>query len=233
MKLLLILVFLALASSYASDDKGISPSRTTDRLLPLSRSDETLRSIIEEKLLVTPANYGRMIHMYTGHEGSESAVSVYCDESAPIESTCQVTATRAIGSFEYVLTEFEDSDDLLSHLRNISVQRNDAEIPRSIATAFRSCLIGIMPVDGDAPQIRTITHNDRIEFWLVEPGAIPRSGERGERPNKRVSALVHVGKLLSRYCEAPMPKRGSIARQIRRELDRIYGRQVRPKGKKG
>jgi hypothetical protein len=136
-----------------------------------------------------------------------------------------------MGSFEYVLSEFGGSDDLLYHLRNISVQRNDADIPRSIATAFRSCLIGMMPVDGDAPQIPTISDDDRVEFWLVEPGAIPRSGERGERPNKRVSALVHIGKLLSRYCEAPTPKRGSIARQIRRELDQI-SRQVRPKGKK-
>lgn len=231
MRLPLILVFLAMAGSYASDGNGSSPNRTTDRLLPLSRSDETLRSIIEEKLLVTPANYGRMIHMDTGHEGSESAVSVYCDETSPIESTCHVTATRAMGSFEYVLSEFGGSDDLLYHLRNISVQRNDADIPRSIATAFRSCLIGMMPVDGDAPQIPTISDDDRVEFWLVEPGAIPRSGERGERPNKRVSALVHIGKLLSRYCEAPTPKRGSIARQIRRELDQI-SRQVRPKGKK-
>lgn len=225
MKLLLILVFLAAAGSQAGDRNGSSPLRTTDRLLPLSRANETLRSIIEEKLLVTPANYGRMIHLYTGHDGSESAVSVYCDESAPVESTCHVTATRAIGSFEYVLTEFEGSDDLLSHLRNIDVQRNDAEIPRSIATAFRSCVIGMMPVDGDSPQIPTISDNDRVEFWLVEPGASPRSGERGERPNKRIRALVHVGKLLSRYCEAPTHKRGSIERQIKRELDRICSRK--------
>ena len=231
MKLPLILVFLAMAGSYASDGNGSNPNRTTDRLLPLSRSDETLRSIIEEKLVVSPANYGRMIHMYTGHEGSESAVSVYCDETSPIESTCHVTATRAIGSFEYVLSEFGGSDDLLYHLRNISVQRNNADIPHSIATAFRSCLIGMMPVDGDSPQIPTISDNDRVEFWLVEPGGISRSGERGERPSKRISALVRVGVLLSRYCEASTQKRGSIIRQIRRELDRMCSRQVRPKGR--
>lgn len=231
MKLLLILIFLAAAGSYASDGNATDPNRTTDRLLPLSRADGTLRSIIEEKLLVTPANYGRMIHMYTGRDGSESAVSVYCDESAPVESTCHVTATRAIGSFEYVLTEFEGSDDLLSHLRNIDVRRNDAEIPRSIAIAFRSCLIRMMPVDGDSPQIPTISDDDRVEFWLIEPGANPRSGERGERPNRRIRALVHVGKLLSSYCEAPTHKRGSITKRIKSELDRICRRQVRPQGK--
>jgi hypothetical protein len=123
-----------------------------------------------------------------------------------------------------VLSEFEGRADLLNHLRNISVQRNDADIPRSIAAAFRSCLIGMMPRDGDSPQIRTITDNDRIEFWLIEPGAIPRSGERGERPEKRVGTLVHVGVLLSQYCEASTHKRDVIARQIGRELDRIRPR---------
>ena len=232
MKLLMILVFLAATGNYASDGQGISPSRTTDRLLPLSRSDETLRSIIEEKLLVTPANYGRMIHMYTGHEGSESAVSVYCDESAPIESTCHVTATRAMGSFEYVLSEFEGRDDLLDHLRNISVERNDAEIPRSIATAFRSCLIGMMPADGDSPQIRTISDNDRVEFWLVEPRAVPRSGERGERPGKRIITLVQIGGLLRRYCDAAPQGRGAIAKKIEKEAARLLVEKSKPNTKK-
>lgn len=226
MKLFIILFFFfAAAGSYASDGNETSPNRGTDRLLPLSRADETLRAIIEEKLLVTPANYGRMIHLYTGHEGSESAVSVYCDESAPIESACYVTATKAIGSFEYVLTEFEDSDDLLSHLRNISVQRNDADIPRSIATAFRSCLIKMMPVDGDSPQGPTITHNDRIEFWLVQPDAVPRSGERGERPGKRITALVQIGELLTKYSEAAPQKRAAIARKIEKKVAGLLGSQ--------
>jgi hypothetical protein len=166
-----------------------------------------------------------MIHMDTGHDGSESAVSIYCDESAPIKSACHVTATRAIGSFEYVLSEFEGRDDLLYHLRNISVQRNDADIPRSIATAFRSCLTGMMPLDGDSPQGPTITDNDRIEFWLVEPGAISRSGERGERPGKRIKKLIQIGDLLRRYCDTAPQGRAAIAKKVEKEVARLLAEE--------
>jgi hypothetical protein len=113
--------------------------------------------------------------------------------------------------------------DPLQKVREIPIVRKDAEIPKTTATAFRDCLRIMIPEPGDPHRLHrlTITDNDRVEFWLDEPNAGPRQGERAEDPGKRTRTLIHMGDLLARYCEATLAQRPTIATQIEKEAARI------------
>jgi hypothetical protein len=227
MKILLILAVITLEGVCASDGIKSTINRNEERLVPLTSFDEGLRSAMEEKLLVTSANCGRMIRMQGGDDVGESSVSVYCDNPEITDAVCHVTTTKALGSFDYVMSAHQDEPDPLRFVKDIPIVRSDAEIPRATAIAFRSCLMAMMPKDGDPRQPRTVSDNDRIEFWVAEPGAAAHGGERGETPGKRITMLVHIGDLLGRYCEAAQPKRAAIAKQIEKETARILSSKGR------
>src|SRR5256885_1582925 len=89
--------------------------------------------------------------------------------------------------------------------------------------AERDCLRVMIPEPSDPLKLHpsTITDDDRIEFWLEEPNVAPRKGERAEKPGGRTKALIRIGDVLARYCEAPESERSRIAKQIEAEAARI------------
>lgn len=184
---------------------------------------ETLCAIVEKKLLTDPANCGRILHMDVGPLAGESAISINCERLGQATAQCYVIATRALRNIESVTLEHEGEPDIDKFINEIQVKRTVAQIPQSTATAFRSCLIEMMPRKGDSPEAPTISDHDRIEFSIVDSVDNPFRGERGERPGKRVRALVRVGELLGRYCNENRTKRSATGKQIKIELTNICG----------
>jgi hypothetical protein len=194
-----------------------------DRLLPFTRFfSEDLRPVLEKKLLVTSANYGRMIRMHGPPDVGDSAVSVYCEEGGADATRCQVTLTKAKKNLDYVFAQNREQKDPLRSVNEVQIIRKDADIPKTTATAFRNCLRAMIPEDGDH-RLRppTISDDDRIEFWLAESNAIPRKGERSEHPGNRIKTLVSIGDLLAQYCETPRRQREVIVKKIEEEAARV------------
>lgn len=233
----IVFLIVALVALKGASEDCLAKARrkgSQDQLLSFTHAFDTeLRPTLEEKLLVTPASYGRMIRMHGGPGVGESAVSVYCTDAEASDAQCHVTLTRAKENLDYNMAEHRGEDNPLQKVREIPIVRKDAEIPKTAATAFRDCLRIMIPEQGDPHRLHplTIAHDDRIEFWLDEPNAAPRKGERAEDPGKRTRTLIHIGDLLARYVEAAPSERAPIAKQIEKEAARILSKGSKPKTK--
>lgn len=220
-------IFVAAFLAVGVSEHGVASGkhkRDLDQLLSFTYAfDRKVRPTIEAKLLQTPANYGRMLTLQAGV--GESAVSVDCPTVDAKNAVCRVILTRAQSNMENTMVEYWGKADAIRKVEEIAVVRKDAEIPKTTATAFRDCLRVMIPEPGDPLELHalTIVDNDRIEFWLEEPNAAPRKGERAEKPGRRTKMLIRIGDLLARYCEAPESERSGIAKQIEAEAARILG----------
>ena len=205
-----------------------------DRLLSFTYAFDTkLRPFFEKKLLVTAGNYGRMIRMHGPSNVGESVVSVHCStELKDSNAMCQVTVTRAMANMDYIWQEHQGDDNPSRYIQEIPVVREDAQIPKSVAEAFRECLRIMIPEPADPNVLHplTIADNDRIEFWLEESTSAPRKGERAEQPGPQTKRLIHMGELLTRYCEASPSEREAIAAKIRQEAAHILSAEPRGAG---
>jgi hypothetical protein len=226
-------VFVAAFLTIGVSEHGIASEKhecDLDQLLSFTYGfNRKVRPTIEAKLLQTSANYGRMIKLPSFPEIAESAVSVDCPTVDAKNAVCRVILTRARSNMENTMVEYWGKADAIRKVEEIAVVRTDAEIPKTTATAFRDCLRVMIPEPGDPLELHslTITDNDRIEFWLEEPNAAPRKGERAEKPGTRTRTLIRIGDLLARYCEATPAKRAGIAKQIEAEAARILSSERR------
>jgi hypothetical protein len=158
------------------------------------------------------------MHQMTDQGGiGESVVSVHCTES-----DCHVTLTRAAQSLDMLWADHRGERDQVALLRSVAVTRKDSEIPRSTAYAYRECLRAALratrkPQDDG----RVLLDNDRIEFWLVEPGSTPLKAERPDEPGKTVERLIGLGDELARYCEMAAARRPLAAKHIEEEAVRL------------
>jgi hypothetical protein len=223
---LYIVAGLALVGALASGETRRKQNDKQEMLLPFTNAfDGELRPILDEKLLVTSANFGRMIRMPAGPTVGESAVSVYCNSGEWPNAHCYVTLTRVKSNLDYIASEHRRTGDGLQQARQVGVVRKDAEVNATTATAFRDCLKAMIPPEGDHRLQGTVgLHDERIEFWLAEPDSPPRSGEVYEQRGKRANALVQMGTLLAQYCEASRPQRAGIAKQINEQATRILSK---------
>lgn len=197
-----------------------SAGPTLDHLVPFSPMYEpTLRPLADKKLLITPANCGRMIRMFQGPDIGESAVSVYC-----AEGHCHVTLTRGARNLDYLWADTAGQRDHLQRVAAVSVSRSDAEIPETTAHAVRECWRAALRATRPPTEYtRPALHNDRIEFWLVESGRAPLKGERSDDPGKNILKLIRLGDQLVHYCGLPLSQRAEAARQIEQEAIRLTG----------
>jgi hypothetical protein len=195
-------------------------------LLPFTQSfDPDLRPIFDKKLLLTSANYGRMIRMHNGPDIGDSVVSVYCNQASGTEAQCYVSLTKTDANLDHIRADHRADSDPWKAVREVTVVRKDAPIAYRVANRFRNSLKALLPVKG-ARQVETVEGwgFDRIEFWLLMQGVVPNKGEAPRHPSKKITALIEVGDLLRRYCETAEAKRPAIAAQIERKTELVLGR---------
>jgi len=220
-------IFVAAFLALGVSEHGVASGRhkrDLDQLLSFTYAfNRKVRPAIEAKLLQTSANYGRMIKIPSFPEIGESAVSVDCREMDSSNTTCLVTLTRAQRSMENTMVEYWGKADAIQKVSEIAVVREDADIPKATAIAFRDCLRIMIPEQGDPLELHSVTrtHSERIEFWLEEPNVPIRKGEGAENPGERTKTLIRIGDLLARYCEVALSERASIAKQVEKEAARI------------
>lgn len=223
-KILLIFALVTFGNVCANGLEERQAGDQQDHLLVFDHGgfDSDLRPILDEKLLVTSANYGRMIRMHGGPDVADSAVSVFCEAKAASDAACVVSLTKAEGNLDYIMAQHRAEDDPFKDVRKVKVAYKEAQIPRSTAVAFRDCLKKLLPVEGERrPKVAEGSDYERIEFWLVESDGNLRNGEAPDARGKRVTTLVQIGDLLARYCEVAQAERATIAKQIEKEAVRV------------
>lgn len=230
-QLLVGLAMLGAPCAWASDAMR-HPSDKAEFLLPFTYAfNRDLRPVLDEKLLITSANFGRMIRMPAGPAVGESAVSVHCNSDDQTNAQCHVTLTRATSNLDYVASENRRTGDGIQKARQVDVTRKDAPISAATAAAFRDCLREMIPSDGDHRLTGSVgLHDERIEFWLGNNESEAKAGEVYKQRGKRTKALVRIGTLLAKYCEAPESERATLAKQIETEAAVILGKKKKGEG---
>jgi hypothetical protein len=219
-KIALIFALVMLGSVYANGLEERQSGNEQDHLLVFDHNgfDTDLRPIFDEKLLLTPANYGRMIRMHGGPDVGDSAVSVYCETKGAPDTPCRVSLTKAEGNLDYIMAQHRAEDDPFKEVRRVKVVLKEAQIPRSTAVAFRDCLRKLLPVEGDRRSaLPEGSDYERVEFWLLESDGNLSNGEAPDSRGKRTITLIQIGDLLARYCDVAQPERAAIAKQIEKE----------------
>ena len=222
MKTFILLISLTLLQLLIVLDTLQGGRRTDDHLVPFRPSAyDQLRPSLYKKLLLTPADCGRMIEFPGGPQPGESAVSIHCDKRPVADEQCYVTLTKASSNLSYMMEENLGKRPL-EGIERVRVERRDTVIAKSTALAIRAtwtrALGSIKPRRSDAP---IVLDSERIEFWIERPNATPLFGEIPDNPGKSVVALVQLGRMLAKYCEAPETLRASMAENIERDAKRL------------
>jgi hypothetical protein len=222
-----VLALIAIPCAYSRETVKKHNIDEREHLLPFTQSfDPDLRPVFDKKLLLTPANYGRMIRMHNGPDVGDSVVSVYCNQASGTEAQCYVSLTKSDANLDHVRTDHRADSDPFKKVREVKVVRKDAPIVYRVANGFKNSLKALLPVRGDR-RIETVEGwgFSRIEFWLPVRGVIPNNGEAPREPAKKITALIEAGDLLGRYCEVAEAKRPAIAAQIEGKTKLIVGPQ--------
>jgi hypothetical protein len=223
----LVLALIVIRCVYSQETVTNNKIDEREHLLPFTQSfDQDLRPIFDKKLLLTPANYGRMIRMHNGPDIGDSVVSVYCNQPGRPEAQCYVSLTKADANLDHVRADHRADSDPFKKVKEVKVTRQNAPITYRVANQFRNSLKALLPVKDDR-RIETVEGwgFNRIEFWLLTQGVIPNNGEAPRQPGKKIAVLIQVGDLLRRYCEIAEARRPDVAAEIERKTELILGRQ--------
>jgi len=222
-----VFTWIAVPCAASQENSHTTSINQREHLLPFTNSfDADLRPVFDKKLLLTPANYGRMIRMHNGPDVGDSVVSVYCNEGSGPRALCSVSLTKSDANLDLAMAEHRADRDPFKKVKEIRVVKKEAPISHQVATLFRRSLSALLPAKGDR-RVETVEGwgFNRIEFWLLEKGLSPSNGESPRKPAKKITTLIEIGDLLGRYCEAPEPKRSAIAKQIVQKTELIVGPQ--------
>lgn len=195
----------------ASDDHLVQPYFDRDWGAP------GYASLLQKKLFLTAADYGRVIVRPSPASIGEYAISVY---SADSEKDAHITLTRAGRNLWYQRSyqrEKTVSDDPYASSAPIKVTRIDATLPVSTALAIRAAwaemlrgTAGKWPGRGD----RIVLDGTDIEFALIEGGKKMTGVIAAGATGKNTLQLRKLSELLERYCTASPSQRSSIASEI-------------------
>ena len=107
-----VFALIAIPCADAREKAHTNSINEREHLLPFTNSfDPDLRPIFDKKLLLTPANYGRMIRMHNGPDVGDSVVSVYCNEGSGTRALCFVSLTKSDANLDLVMADHRADRD--------------------------------------------------------------------------------------------------------------------------
>jgi hypothetical protein len=200
---------------------------TEDHLVPFDPEiDGALRPLLEEKLIVAPADCA--LSLIRRPDKGERAIALYKKTSVDgVESFC-VTVVRASASLESV---FADNGGAAAAVLAIPVRRCDAEISSSTAIAIRSAWAAMLR-QIKVPEVyaRPTLHREEIEF-SIRDGSETNTGALPNKGGLCVSTLTRLAKDLEMYCETKSEARPDVANRLERRAKKLL-RLLEAKGSK-
>jgi hypothetical protein len=164
--------------------------------------DADWRKLVHQKLFVTPAEFGRVLFLFSGTTDGEYAVAIHSDSKSPTG----VTATYTKASENISQATWKDNPKRKT-LNAIGVSRVDVPIARtaaeSVSQAWAYLIARTRPIhENEVPPSEGVVHGySEIEISLT-------NGVTGDRlglatpftKGKHVSQLEDIAKLLIEYC---------------------------------
>jgi hypothetical protein len=184
---------------------------------------DDFRPSLYKKLLLTPGNYGRMIEFVPGPDRGEFAVSLQCEDTSH-PNQCSVTLTKLKQNLGSILVEHWGKDSL-GLINRVPATRKDAPIHPAAASTVRSTWIkmlhGVKLRQDDGT---VVADSERIEFCIGQPNPRQLFAEIPDNPGESVIALIELGRLLAKYCEAPKSQRTELETKIQRDAKQLSAR---------
>ena len=188
-----------------------------DRLVPRWPSTEapSYDRVLERKLAVTRADYGRAFILHSPASAGEESVAVWSDDGA-----CRVTRTKASRNIYYAVTAPNDPE----YHGPVSVSRSDAVIPASTAGAIRRAWTAMLHQTARTPGYdadRIPIHPTEYQF-SVSIGARTLVGTTQDAIARgKTAELISIVQLLVKYCQSSAAARVQIATRIEAKAKRL------------
>src|SRR5947208_16234377 len=101
------------AAAFTVCAAAVAAAPVQDHILPFTFAfDRALRPLFDRKMVVSPANCGRMIRIHGERENDrDEVISVYCTDLPPPASNCYATLTRAARNLDYVAADHRRDRD--------------------------------------------------------------------------------------------------------------------------
>jgi hypothetical protein len=182
--------------AYLSKEKAIEPP--------------SYRAYLEKNLLITPADFGRMICI----DGGELVISVYSEPTAK--------EVKDGKNFRITLTKSERGN-LPSSKGDIKVTRIDADIDAGFATAIQQAWRAVLSKDpnvtGGPPPATLDGHVAYFSVTMPDGDTMLRMG--GGLDALPETDMIDVGLAIAAYCDAPTEQRSKRREGIMNKLRRI------------
>ena len=215
---------LLLCSTRAAIGSGDQP----DHLMPVPHEtgeNAKYRRLIYKHLLVTPAQFGRMIDE-PGFDAPEWAVSVYgtgkVSSSGSEYRSYHVTVTRVLSSrwVSSIWTSLPSNNEERRQ-KTVRTSREDVEISREPAVAVQHAWATMLSRTRPEEESLLYTDAPTVEFIL--------GSQRGEitppRPGLTIE-MYRIGEALANLCDMPPAQRAAEQKKLIRRLD-TFERQAR------
>lgn len=191
------------------------PQADDDHLIPIDgRIELPYEKLLDRRLFVTPANYGRIVILASPASVGELAIAIYSKRS--IADEVWITATRAERNLW--AAEFGE-DPSFPKIPAVQVSRCDALFPKSTSAAVSSAIKRMVK------ESRPLSKNGRIIVDATDiVFAVQDREEKGmralltpEAQGKNTAALRRLVRLLESYCGAKPSTQQSLSKKIETE----------------
>jgi len=209
-----------LTSAALADPQPDTTTGPTDHLIPpTSEVDAAYRTLLSQKLFVTPANYARVVVMPSSAAG-ETAIAIYSGTQASGRKNVFFTCTKADKNLWYSASP---SNPNRGNEPPVEITRRDAPFPRSAAVAvseaLREMLARTKPLEREN---RTVLDGTDVEFEIEDDTQTALRGLLTPYAKGQLTTALHgLTKLFTNYCDAGRAQREQLARQIEAEANRL------------
>ena len=214
-QVLLILPFAA-TIIYAADPLELDHGEQPNHLVPVTPRSDTYIKLVEEKLLVTPADYGRMI--FRPSFSGEFAVSVYGDnytESYPREPLVfHITLTKAKDSIWYSMPENNGQ----KKQESTAIIRIDIIIDKTLAVAIQRAWATMLLKTRYPLKAYAGCDGYEAEFSVFVRCIGDLYGEIWSPDRGLPKEMVELGLALKDFCETPSDQRPAKQQKIMSQL---------------
>ncbi len=213
-------IFVFVTSAALASSPPDATAGPTDHLIPpTSEIDAAYRTLLSQKLFVTPANYARVVIMPSSSAG-ETAIAIYSGTQASGQRNVFLTCTKADTNLWYSVSPSNPSRGTQP---SIKVTRTDAPFPSSaalaVSAAFDEMIARTKPLE---PGNRIVVDGTNVEFEVQRGAQTSRRGLLTPYAKGQFTQALHrLTELLTNYCDAGPGKREQLAREVEAEANQL------------
>lgn len=209
------IVFLLPLLSTVGEPRSAAPPQ--HHLVPLREyygNAATYKKTWREKLLVTPGDLGRYIHL-PGDGGVEESVSLYRErKSGGLPGDCWVTATQATKSLAGF---FADDPPNLDGAHKVVIRRWDTPIAADVANQLNTAWLMVLEGTASDECVGCLSTDSSTEIFSVKRSGRELVGKVPLEATKDIISFVDLASLLIDYTRVPQSKRGEVSEKLTKQ----------------